>query len=275
MTASVRRRLSSVSKRAAMLAIGSVGACMLVFGAISFAQAADAPARPAARTGAEQGPRWVELKPAQQAALRPLEKEWSGIDARSKQKWVELSARFPKIAAPEQARIQERMAAWAKLTPRERGEARLNFQQAKQLPSGDRMARWEAYQALTPEQRDRLAARAAPAPAPSGAARHAPAASAAKGERVMPQAKSNIVPNPALAVPPRTVAPTVVQARPGATTTLITRRPSPPVHQQSGMPKIAATPEFVDRATLLPQRGPQGPTMRPAAPLAPEAPPRQ
>jgi hypothetical protein len=36
------------------------------------------------------------------------------------------------------------------------------------------------------------------------------------------------------------------------------QHPTPPRHQQAGMPKIAATPGFVNDATLLPQRGPQG-----------------
>jgi hypothetical protein len=73
------------------------------------------------------------------------------------------------------------------------------------------------------------------------------------------------VPNPAFAAPPKVIAPSVVQARPGATTTLITKRPTPPSHQQAGLPKIAATPEFVNKATLLPQRGPQGAATRSAA----------
>jgi hypothetical protein len=63
----------------------------------------------------------------------------------------------------------------------------------------------------------------------------------------------------------------VVQAQPGATTTLITKRPVPPTHQQTGLPKIAATPEFVDKATLLPQRGPQGAATRSAAASDPQA----
>ena len=79
------------------------------------------------------------------------------------------------------------------------------------------------------------------------------------------QTKSNIVPNPGFAVPLKPVAPTVVQARPGATTTLISKVPAPPMHQQTGMPKIAATPEFVDKTTLLPRRGPQGAATRSAA----------
>lgn len=229
------------------------------------------PAKPVA----EQGVRWSNLKPAQQAALKPLEREWPGIDARRKQKWLELATRFPKLTAPEQARVQERMTEWAKLTPRERGEARLHFQEAKQLPEQDRRARWNAYQTLSPEQKQQLAARAAPG---AEAARKVSPAGARndKGAREsLPQAKSNIVPNPAYAASPRTIAPTVVQARPGATTTLITKRPSPPSHQQTGLPKIAATPEFVDKSTLLPQRGPQGAAMRSAAAPAPEGSPRQ
>ena len=56
------------------------------------------------------------------------------------------------------------------------------------------------------------------------------------------------------------VAPTIVQAKPGATTTLMTRQAKPPAHQQPGQPKIAAKPDQVNRQTLLPQRGPQAVT---------------
>ena len=77
------------------------------------------------------------------------------------------------------------------------------------------------------------------------------------------QAKVNVVPNPALAQPPRPVSPTMVQASPGATTRLITKPAQPPAHQQTGMPKIAATPEFVNRSTLLPRRGPQASAISP------------
>jgi hypothetical protein len=57
----------------------------------------------------------------------------------------------------------------------------------------------------------------------------------------------------------------MVQAAPGATTTLISKRPAPPSHQQPGLPKIAATPNFVDKQTLLPQRGAQGAAVVPPA----------
>jgi hypothetical protein len=55
----------------------------------------------------------------------------------------------------------------------------------------------------------------------------------------------------------------VLQAKPGATTTPLSARPSPPLHQQAGLPKVAATPGFVDTKTLLPQRGPQGAATEP------------
>jgi hypothetical protein len=48
----------------------------------------------------------------------------------------------------------------------------------------------------------------------------------------------------------------VVQAKPGASTTLITKTAAPPAHVQSGRPKIASGQGKVDRSTLLPQAAP-------------------
>lgn len=275
-------RLRSVALGVALLALG--------FGLSLPALAAtptNSSTKPAAKPPVEDGVRWQHLKPAQQTALKPLERDWSGIDAPRKQKWLELSARFPKMSADEQTRVQARMAEWAKLSPQQRGQARLNYQEAKQLPAQDRQARWESYQALSAEQKRQLAARASPASAAASASAFAEASRKAasssqnsarseRGEkpvREAPQAKSNIVPNPAFAAPPKQVAPTVTRASPGATTTLMSKRPTPPSHQQTGLPKIAATPEFVNKATLLPQRGPQAAATRSAK--ASEAEPAQ
>lgn len=203
---------------------------------------------------AEEGPRWQDLSTSQRSALKPLEREWPAIDGQRKQKWLEIAARYPNLPPAEQQRMSARMTQWSTLSPSERGKARQNFQESRQLPPQERQARWEAYQALTPEQRRQLAAKP-PAPRENGA-------------REPATTKSNIVPNPAYAPPPKAVAPTVVQASPGATTSLINKRPAPPKHQQPGLPKIAATPEFVDKSTLLPQRGPQGAAARSPDPAA-------
>ena len=239
--------------------------------------AAAKPAHPGAAARPEEGIRWHKLKPAQREALLPLQHEWAGIDAPSKQKWVQLADRLPAMPADERARVQARMSDWARLTPAERGEARLRFEEAKQLAPPDRRSRWEAYQALTPEQKHELAERAAAPTAHHGSAdasarRNGRPDRLDKSGRDAPQAKSNIVPNPAYAPPPRVIGPTVVQAGPGATTTLVTRRPTPPAHQQTGLPKIAATPEFVIKSTLLPQRGAQGAAIR-AVPAGDAPPP--
>ena len=263
MTPRANRWLQSVRHRAALGAAVAVCVASLSWGASASAQGAtaSAPARAAVKPAAEQGVRWRDLKPGQQAVLRPLEREWSTIGPLHKDKWVELSAGFGARPPADQARIQARMTEWARLTTQERSQARLNFQEAKQLPADDRKARWDAYQALPPEKKQQLAARAAP---PASTATSKPVL--ARGDT---QAKSNIVPDPANTASRKLIAPTVVQARPGATTTLITKRPTPPSHQQTGLPKIAATPEFVNKATLLPRRGPQGAATRSAAASAP------
>ena len=260
----------------------------LGFNVCAFAQAVNGPSpppRPAAvalsppssGVRAEEGVRWQKLKPTQREALKPLQQEWASIEAPRKQKWLSLADRLPAMPADERARVQARMTEWAKLTPIERGQARLQFQEAKQIPALDRRTRWEAYQALPQEQKSALAARAAAARTTVPAARAGAdggarrAAGAGSGERAdgvdragrdASQVKSNIVPNPAFSASSRPIAPTVMQAAPGATTTLITRRPAPPAHQQVGLPKIAATPEFVNKSTLLPQRGAQGAAIR-------------
>lgn len=249
---SERRALPLESARRAALRILACAA-LAAYAAFAVAQAPRPAGAAPAAAPREDGVRWQALTPAQREALAPLERDWPGIDAPRKQKWIALAGRFKTLSPEERARINERMVEWAKLTPAERGQARLRFEEARQLPVPDRSERWRAYQALPPEQRQQLAARAASA---ASAPREA-ASKPAKVGRDSKEAKFNVVPNPALSQAPRPVAPTMIQAAPGATTTVITRRPAPPAHQQSGMPKIATTPEFVNRSTLLPRRGPQ------------------
>lgn len=211
---------------------------------------------------AEPPPAWSGLTPAQRAALAPLRQDWATIDAARKQKWVEVAQKFPTLSPAERGRIQQRMAEWARMTPAERGRARLHFQESRLILPEERQALWEAYQALPPEERQALAARAA---GPTPAAKTPPARPQIRTSE--PVAKQNVVPGASARGSTRPVAPTVVQARPGASTQLISRPPTPPVHHQAGLPKIAATHGFVDPTTLLPIRGPQAAAVAAAAPL--------
>lgn len=227
------------------------------------AQTGPVPAAPVTSTQATGSASWSSLNRSQKNALKPLEREWDRIDPARKTKWLEIANRFSSMPAAEQQRIQNRMTDWAKLTPRERGQARMNFKEAQQVPAQERKARWEAYKALPPERQKQLAARAAPVPRKAAAADASPDSWGSK--------KSNVVPNSSYAPRPRAVSPSVAQAQPGATTNLITKRPSPPLHQPSGLPKIAVTPGFVDQATLLPKRGPQGAATRSASASTPSS----
>ncbi|MDH4391548.1 MAG: DUF3106 domain-containing protein [Aquabacterium sp.] len=223
------------------------------------------PAQPApVAAGDADGPGWASLSGEQRSVLAPLLRDWHTIDAPRKAKWLEVAARFPSMPAEERQRVQERMAEWARMTPSERGRARLTFQESKQLTREQKQERWEAYQALPDEKRQALADRARPAAdarkAQPGAAE--PNASAPKktAETLRAGASAPLL---------KPVAPTIVQAKPGATTTLMTQQVVPPAHQQPGQPKIAGQPDQVNRQTLLPQRGPQAAAGTASAPRRP------
>lgn len=201
------------------------------------------------------GPAWSELSLAQQAALSPLKGSWNGIDASRKTKWIIVAQRFDTLSNEDRQRVQARMAAWAAMTPAERGQARQNFQDLRNLPAADRQALWDAYRTLPPEQQREWARQPQQA-----ATRKADATAAPESRRIVP-----VNPPP---VPAKPVSPTVVQVKPGATTNLVTRRPSPPPHNQPGLPRIAATPGFVQPNTLLPSRGPQGAAVMAPAPAS-------
>lgn len=192
---------------------------------------------------------WNRLSPQQRSVLAPLERDWSRVTPAQQQKWLEVAGRYSALPPAEQARVQQRMGEWSQLSPQDRARARLNFQEARQVGREERQQRWEAYRALPPEQRRALAERAR-----AGNAARAPVAPPAGSETGV---KSNVVRAPAL---PRAqpVGPTVVQRGAGATTNLVSKPAAPPLHQQAGLPKVAATPGFVEDATLLPRRGAQG-----------------
>jgi hypothetical protein len=199
----------------------------------------------AAAPAAERSSSWTSLTPAQRTTLAPLEHEWGNIDPLRQRKWLEIALRCPRLSVEEQERVQQRMAEWARMTPQERGRARVQFQETRQLSAQERQAGWEAYQALPAEEKRELAQRAVPA---------TPRIAASATEA---SAKSSIVRIPAGPPVLKPVGPTLMQVAPGATTTSVTRPPAPPLHQQPGLPKMAATPIFVDKNTLLPKRGAQ------------------
>ncbi|MDT8998562.1 DUF3106 domain-containing protein [Paucibacter sp. APW11] len=190
------------------------------------------------------GPAWQQLSNEQRQVLSPLATDWDKLDGTQRGKWLELAARFHALPADEQQRVRERMSEWARLSPAERQQVRAGFQNTQQLKKQDLQAKWEAYQSLPPERRQELLDKAA---------QKKPPALAATASAPARMTKSNLVP----ARPPQpitAVTPSLRQAKPGATTLLITQGSSLPSHQQAGMPKVLANPELIDPKTLLPRQ---------------------
>lgn len=199
--------------------------------------------------------RWQDLSAAQRTALAPLQVSWASMDNARRDKWLEVAGRFSQLSPTEQQRMQTRMSEWARRSPIERGQARLQFQEAQAWTPEERQERWEAYQSLDPQARQVLAERWK-------------LEEAARPKARAPADKRNVIEaSKPTAIPRQTATPTTVRAGSGATTRPMSTPRAEPPHHQTGQPKIAATPNFVDPATLLPRRGPQAAavTARPAA----------
>jgi len=118
--------------------------------------------------GKSSQPSWQELTPEQQLSLRPLAAHWSSLNSARKRKWIAFAANYSALTPAEQAKLHSRMTEWASLSQKQRDQARLNFAQTKQLSPTQKAATWQAYQALSPEEKQKLA-KSAP-PKPTGAA---------------------------------------------------------------------------------------------------------
>ena len=116
--------------------------------------AASAPAAVPAVT--EVGPAWSGLNPSQKTALAPLAAAWPGLSEGHKNKWLALVQKFPEMTEADRSRLHDRMVDWAALSPKDRELARLNFAQTKKLSADERIANWEAYQALPDSKKQQL-----------------------------------------------------------------------------------------------------------------------
>lgn len=189
-------------------------------------------------------PLWSELTAGQQQALTPLSPHWNTLNAGQKRKWLALSRNFAEMSAEDKATLHSRMIEWAALSNQQRTQARLNFAEVKRIPADERKAKWEQYQALSEEEKRKLAERA-PAK-PRGAA-----------IPVRPVSAQKLVPVPAvtpggqhtprilLTPPTPTSAPTTVLVatpleRPSATTPAVAIVPAAPSPATVSSPPVPA-----------------------------------
>jgi hypothetical protein len=128
-----------------------------------------------AKVPAPTKPLWSELTEPQRKALAPLSAKWDTVSEAQKRKWLALSQNFPRLAPEEQAKLHSRMTEWVALSPQQRTQARLNFGNTQEISRDDKKAKWEAYQALSPEEKRKLAAGAAKPPPTAAALKPVPA----------------------------------------------------------------------------------------------------
>jgi len=121
-----------------------------------------------ANPGTSTRPDWAELSASDQQALAPLKTQWQTISAAQKRKWLAMAKNFTTLSVDEKAKLHARVQEWAQLSPQQRAQARLNFAESAVHTTDQKRAKWEAYQSLSSEEKNKLAA-ASPT-APMGAA---------------------------------------------------------------------------------------------------------
>jgi hypothetical protein len=151
-----------------MLRRTAVALLALCVAAVALAQpgekkAGKSPTKPAAvkKKSAENRPTWAELTADQQMILAPLKDSWTQIEPDRRRNWVGIANRYPRMDAKAQERVQRRMQRWATLTPEQRRQARENYKRLAKQRAERRSPKlaeaWREYQALPPDERDRLA----------------------------------------------------------------------------------------------------------------------
>jgi len=196
----------------------------------------------------EAGPPWSSLTTRQKEALYPLSNRWALLSEVQKRNWLNLATGFHALSPEEQEKMLARITDWANLSAQQRSQARLNYAAAAKLSADTRRAQWEAYQALSDEEKKRLAAKAAPRP--KGAATAIRPTAAKKLARV--PAAANVptaAPNPPKIVPPADFqpapglppAPVVVETAPVVVPSAVST-PLPPLEQSPGAAEAQEAP---------------------------------
>lgn len=166
------------------------------------------PAKTVVAQAAYSSPLWTELSPVEREILKPLASTWNTLSQNHKRKWLQMAKSYPALSTEEQVKMQGRMKAWVALSPQQRTQARLNFAKtkelSKELTAEEKQAKWQAYQALSDEEKRKLAAKAPPKPAgaapaakPVAAQKLATVPSRADKPKAKPATKIAVTPPPA------------------------------------------------------------------------------
>ena len=211
---------------------------------------------------AHAGPGWEVLNTPQKLALYPLAERWALLSEVQKRRWLALAQTFPTLPEQEQEKLHSRMTEWASLSAQQRNQARLNYADSNRLARDNKLAQWEAYQALSEEEKRQLAARAAPKPL--GAATALRPVSPRKLAQIPAASEVNPSrPNQPKIPPPQTLSPRIAAPVPPAPavaasdhglpapSTMPTVETAPvnvPVAVPAALPPLSAAPTGSDHA---------------------------
>ena len=197
-----------------LTALGIVFTMLLGVASAQTAQPNVAKAATASPVATSTANNWHTLTESQKVALAPLKDVWVRITPVKKQKWMDLAVGYHLLSADGQATLHFRMTEWAALTTKQREQARLNFAQTKKLTPDDKQTKWQAYQALSVEEKQKLASMSKASP-PTGAA---PAIKPLAKDKLLttPQINNSLLKSGADKAPSRAL---IVNPAPSTTTT--------------------------------------------------------
>lgn len=151
---------------------------------------------------------WHALSKRQKQALAPLADKWHELTGQQRQKWIALSKSFLQLTDEEQMTLHSRMREWVALSPRQRSQARFHYNTLQSLSAQDKRAQWEAYQALSEREKNKLSSGPKP-PVKSAARSFAPPNSRLVSPPLLPANASREVQRvaPSKPVHPKTLLP--------------------------------------------------------------------
>lgn len=230
------------------------------------ANMASAGRAPDTLSGIASGPGWETLTTPQKLALYPLAERWVVLSESQKRRWLALSQTFATLPAEEQDKLHNRMTEWANLSGRQRSQARLNYADAQRLNPSEKRAQWEAYQALSEEEKRLLAADAPAKPAGAATAlRPVAPQKLAKVPAATQAGPARANPPKIMPVDPHTPRPVVAPAAVAVPSDTATSHPAPVVVETNPVTMPSAT------GSSLPPLAPAPSATEPApAPARPE-----
>lgn len=151
---------------------------------------------------------WQTLGKRQKQALAPLAEKWHELTGQQRQKWLTLSKNFFQLTDEEQLTLHSRMREWAALSPRQRSQARFHFSTMQSLSAQNKRTQWEAYQALSEQEKNQLSSGPKP-PIKSAARSYSPPSSRLVSPPLLPVNATRAVQRvaPSKPVHPKTLLP--------------------------------------------------------------------